>query len=384
MAPSPFTLQPHNSPSEKLGSFANRLLDEQNTAIVILNEDYSVHYLNPAAEIHLACSHHQACGQNFLDLVGHHPATKIALEDSFNEDHSYSLREVRWKLFPGKTATADITASPLQIGEHTGILLEIWPLDRKLRIGNEKQRVAIQDAAQAMTRGLAHEIKNPLGGIRGAAQLLTHQSDDPTIKEISDVIVAEADRLRALVERLNTPHKAQAAKDLNIHIVLERVATLISAEVGDNIELIRDYDPSIPDFPLHEDPLIQAILNLARNAMQSLQECHSKNPKIILRTRIMNSFTIGDVQHPIVCHISVEDNGPGIPDAILDSLFLPMVSGRPQGTGLGLSITQSIVHQHGGLLEFDNSPDGACFDIYLPMSDAKATGSLTPTNGAHL
>lgn len=366
---------------KELAPFATNLLKEQTTGIALLHQDYSVRYLNQSAEILLGCSLSQAYGHDFMSLIGSHEITELALKDALKEDHSYAVREVRWHLPIGSIVTADISAAPIQLEDTHYVLLEIWPLDRKLRIGQEKQRVAIQDATQAMTRGLAHEIKNPLGGIRGAAQLLTHQSDDPTIREISDVIVAEADRLRALVERLNAPHKAEAPQNVNIHKITERVATLIQAEVGNDIKLLRDYDPSIPDFPVHEDPLIQAVLNLARNAMQALQEGEQINPTIALHTRIANSFTIGDIQHPMVCHISVVDNGPGIPESIIDSLFLPMVSGRPQGTGLGLSITQSIVHQHGGLLEFDNSPSGAIFDIYLPMS-SKYTQSLPPSGAS--
>jgi two-component system nitrogen regulation sensor histidine kinase GlnL len=216
-----------------------------------------------------------------------------------------------------------------------------------------------------MIRGLAHEIKNPLGGVRGAAQLLARELPEGDLVEYTNIIIREADRLRDLVDRMLGPIHQLDTQVLNIHEVLEHVRNLICAETNHRITAVRDYDPSLPPLRGDKSQLIQAVLNIVRNALQaatSVDRC-----AITLRSRPQRQFTIGSVRHRVVCKLDIEDNGPGIPDDMLQAIFMPMVSGRPEGTGLGLTIAQSIVTRHGGLLECFSEPGLTRFSIYLPM-----------------
>jgi two-component system nitrogen regulation sensor histidine kinase GlnL len=216
---------------------------------------------------------------------------------------------------------------------------------------------------------MAHEIKNPLGGIRGSAQLLERMLDNPELKEYTTIIIEEVDRLRNLVDKMLGPNKLPERLETNIHEVLERVRSLIMVEAAEKLNIIRDYDPSIPEFLADKEQLIQVILNISRNAMQALLSKRQVNSpaEITLSTRAVRQFTIGHTKHRLVLHISIIDNGPGIPEDIRESLFLPMVSGRAEGTGLGLSIAQSIINQHQGIIECDSTLGKTHFSIYLPL-----------------
>jgi two-component system nitrogen regulation sensor histidine kinase GlnL len=212
-------------------------------------------------------------------------------------------------------------------------------------------------------RGLAHEIKNPLGGLRGAAQLLEKQLDSEELKEYTNVIISEADRLQTLLNRILGPNRMPEKVLVNIHEVLERVRSLVSVEVGDGIKLVRDYDPSIPEVMADPDQLVQALLNIIRNACQAL----NGEGEVKLRTRVERKFNIGQNSHNLVARINIEDSGPGIPKEMIDKIFFPMVTGRAEGTGLGLSISQSLIEQHGGLIECQSEPGHTVFSIFLPI-----------------
>ena len=217
-------------------------------------------------------------------------------------------------------------------------------------------------------RGLAHEIKNPLGGIRGAAQLLARELPDEGLRDYTNVIIEEADRLRNLVDRMLGSNKLPSLAMTNIHEVLERVASLIEAEAQGSITLVRDYDPSIPDLLIDREQLIQAVLNIVRNALQALSaQSDLRLGRISLRTRTLRQFTIGHTRHRLVVKMEIIDNGPGIPPALQETIFYPMVSGRPDGTGLGLAITQNIISQHQGLIECESHPGHTVFSIFLPL-----------------
>jgi two-component system nitrogen regulation sensor histidine kinase GlnL len=243
-----------------------------------------------------------------------------------------------------------------------GLLVELTPLDRQLRISREENLLAQQSVSRALTRNLAHEIKNPLGGLRGAAQLLERELADPALKEYTSIIIGEADRLQNLVDRMLGPNSIPRKREINVHQVVERVRQLVAAEVPSRVRLIRDYDPSIPPLVGDPDQLIQAVLNIVRNAMQAV----GKEGDITLRTRTLRQFTIGHVRHKLVIKIDIVDTGPGIPAEIMEQIFYPMVSGRPGGTGLGLSIAQTIISQHGGLIECTSEPGNTCFSLLLP------------------
>lgn len=216
---------------------------------------------------------------------------------------------------------------------------------------------------------MAHEIKNPLGGLRGAAQLLERELDNDELKEYTQIIIDEADRLRNLVDRMLGPAKPQNLSSTNIHEVLERVRQLTEADAGNRISIVRDYDPSIPNFTADPERLIQAALNITCNAVQALESKPDDGHKAIITisSRVIRQFTIGGHNHKLVCRIDIRDNGPGIPYDIQDKVFIPMVSGHASNSGLGLSIAQSIVNQHHGLIAFTTDVGDTCFSIYLPL-----------------
>ena len=247
------------------------------------------------------------------------------------------------------------------------LLIEIQGRDRLLKISREEQIISKQETTRELVRGLAHEIKNPLGGIRGAAQLLSRTVPDNSLDEYTNIIIEEADRLRDLVDRLLGSNQLPKQEATNIHEVLERVCQLVAVEQVGSLHIVRDYDPSIPEFISDKSQLIQATLNICRNAVQAMVESETVKPTLKLKTRTKSQFTIGNQRHRLVAHITIEDNGPGIPAQLKDNLFYPMVSGRAAGTGLGLSIAQSLINQHNGIIEYDSEAGRTAFSIYLPL-----------------
>lgn len=228
--------------------------------------------------------------------------------------------------------------------------------------------LASHQAMRKLVRGVAHEIKNPLGGIRGAAQLLERELPDAELKEYTRVIIEEADRLRVLADRMLGPRRLPTLRTVNPHECVERVVRLLEAEADGRVSIVRDYDPSLPDIEADPDQLIQAMLNIGGNGLQALLENPSKHPPVLLfKTRPMRQFTIGAKRHRLVLRIDIQDNGPGIPAELKQSIFYPMVSGRAAGNGLGLSIAQDIIHQYNGLIECDSYPGRTLFSIYLPL-----------------
>jgi two-component system nitrogen regulation sensor histidine kinase GlnL len=257
------------------------------------------------------------------------------------------------------------------LGDTHTLLIEVQPLDRLLRISRDESLIAAQETTRNLVRGMAHEIKNPLGGIRGAAQLLARELPNEELGEYTNVIIEEADRLRNLVDRMLGPNQPIKYEALNVHEVFERIASLITAEGLDGLKINRDYDPSIPDIYGDKEQLIQAVLNVVRNAKQALQEhppAEDTQATITLRSRIQRHFTVGTLYHPLVCRLEIEDNGPGISDKFIEEIFYPMISGRAEGTGLGLAISQQLINQHQGLIECESVPGSTCFSIYIPMS----------------
>ena len=212
-------------------------------------------------------------------------------------------------------------------------------------------------------RGLGHEIKNPLGGLRGAAQLLDMELDEPTLKEYTAVIIKESDRLTSLVDRMMAPHKTGKKSLRNLHQPLEAAMKLVQIEAGEGVIINRNYDPSIPDFEMYPDSLQQAFLNLMINAVQAMDS----NGILELETRIVRNIFIGDRQYPLLARINISDTGPGVPDELKDKLFLPMVSGKPMGSGLGLGVAQSLVQQHNGIIEYRDDLAMTTFSIYIPL-----------------
>jgi len=292
-------------------------------------------------------------------------------------DQPFTQREGRLDVAGVGPLTVDYSVTPVA-GHHTTsktafLLLEFQPLDRKLNIDREDQHVSSQRTTRMLISGMAHEVKNPLGGIRGSAQLLEAELNDPALKEYTQVIIEEADRLRNLVDRLLGPNQPPKFAATNIHRVLEHVLRVSFAELAVPPIIKRSYDPSIPHLDADYDQLVQAFMNVIRNALQALGDSEGQ-PHLTLRTKTLRRFTIGDTNHRLVVQVDVEDNGPGIPADIRDRLFFPMISGRAEGSGLGLSITQTIVSQHNGLIGLTSDPGCTCFSIYLPLEQKTADG----------
>lgn len=350
------------------------LLDSLTTAVLIVERNLCVHYLNPAAEVLLETSLSHTRGSGLFHLLLETGQVQDTLQAVLQTGQSYTRREAELLLPGGNQLTVDYSVSPVG-PEASRILMEIQPRDHLLRISREEDLLSQQETTRTLVRGMAHEIKNPLGGIRGAAQLLERELTDEGQKEYTRVIMAEADRLRSLVDRMLGPGRAPRIALINIHEVLERVKTLLEAESRGRLLFQRDYDPSIPEFPGDREQLIQAFLNIARNGMEAIFESRQINglpeqPLLTFRTRTLRQLTIAQKRHRLVCRVEITDNGPGIPPELLHHIFYPMISGRASGTGLGLSITQSIIGQHRGLVECQSQPGRTDFIIYLPLEDA--------------
>ncbi len=344
------------------------VLDSLNTAVVLLDHGLHVQYLNPAAEMLFDISDERARGAPVQEIFREEPNNLPQLARVSETGHIFTKRHA--VLYPAghEPLTVDYTVTPVFGLRVNSLLMEIQPQDRVLRISREEEMLAKHQTTRVLVRGMAHEIKNPLGGIRGAAQLLEKELENPELHDYTRVIIEEADRLRNLVDRLLGPTKPATRSAVNIHEALERVCRIIAAEAGAGLELVRDYDPSIPEFEGDPERLIQALLNIVRNAMQSQQRSEQQDdPRIILRTRTARRHTIGGVVHRLLCCIEIIDNGPGIKPDLLENIFYPMVSGRAEGTGLGLSIAQSIVQDHGGLVECETRTGETTFTIFLPL-----------------
>lgn len=341
-----------------------RVLEAITAAVLLFDRDLKLIYVNAAAEMLLENSKRHLEGHRFAEIFADAAEIEAELSRALQAGHPFTRHEVNLKTMQGKELVVDLTALPLMEREsHPELLVEMSQLDRLLRITRDEFQANQQQATQQILRGLAHEVKNPLGGLRGAAQLLERQLDSEELKEYTGVIIDEADRLQKLVDQILGPSKMPKLGHINIHEALERVRSLILAEAPQGIEIRRDYDPSIPELYVDADQLIQAILNIVRNAVQALQ---SKGC-ITLRTRVIRKFTIGQQQHDLVARIQIIDNGPGIPEEIRDRIFFPMVTTRAEGTGLGLAIAQSLVQQHHGIIEVSSEPGRTEFAIYLPI-----------------
>lgn len=351
--------------------FYKLLLDNLSTGVLVIDQNLIVSYLNPAAEALLAVSGSRAIGQPlrdvFIDVDDQVPLSSFSR--TLQNGHPFNKREAHLRIGTAEVVV-DYSVSPLsQTGSPLSLLLEIQPMDRMVKISREEALLANHQATRQLIRGVAHEIKNPLGGIRGAAQLLAKALPSSELQDYTNIIIGEADRLRNLADRMLGPRKLPEKQPVNIHECLERVRSLILVEAEGRIRIVRDYDPSLPELSADPDQLIQAILNIAGNAMQALMENPSpeRDPVITLRTRPLRQFTIGAVRHRLVAKIEIMDNGPGVPEDMIETIFYPMVSGRASGTGLGLSIAQDIISPYHGLIECESRPGRTVFSILLPL-----------------
>lgn len=342
-----------------------RIQDSLNTAILLFNKDLKLIYVNTAGEILLADSARHLVGANAMDLFKFSdPAVLINLQQCLTMSEPLMDRELILDRM-GQSFTVNLSATPLIENDRVNeILVELQRVDNHLRISKEEQLLSQQNTARLLMRGLAHEIKNPLGGLRGAAQLLALELADPDLKEYTHIIISESDRLQGLMDKLLGPNKQPDFKVINVHEVLERVRQLIEAESSsDSLNIVCDYDPSIPDIRADRDLLIQSVLNIAKNAVQALEG----KGTIILKTRIQRNHTISRQHYKLVVKVDIIDNGSGIDPDIIERIFYPMITGRADGTGLGLSIAQSLINQHNGLIECHSEPGNTVFSILLPI-----------------
>lgn len=347
-------------------AFDRRLLDNLSTAVLLLDAGLRVAYLNPAGEMLLGVSLRQAHGQPLTQLLPRASELQSELQQALAQGQIYTARGCHLQMAGERDATVDCTLTPFASqGEPTGLLIELTQVDVALRISREEQLFTQHSAVRALIRGLAHEVKNPLGGLRGAAQLLQRQLADEELKEYTRIIIHEADRLQGLMNRMLGANSVPQRRSTNIHEVVEHVRQLVSAEVDSVLTWERDYDPSIPPLYVDPDMLVQALLNIARNAVQALRGAGT----IRLRTRTQRQLTIGPRRHRLAVRIDVQDDGPGVPPELLDQIFYPMVTGRPEGTGLGLAIAQSLVQLHGGLIECVSRPGDTTFTLLLPLEN---------------
>jgi two-component system nitrogen regulation sensor histidine kinase GlnL len=341
-----------------------RILDNANTAMLVFDRQMRLTYLNPAGEMLFALSLHRIEGSDLRTLFASSDKFIGNVEVALASNHPFTERELGFSLPNQRQITADCTVTPLS-GEDAAaaLLVELTQVDRQLRIAREEHLLAQHSATRDVIRGLAHEIKNPLGGLRGAAQLLQAELEDEQLKEYTGIIIQEADRLQNLMNRMLGPNSLPQKCNTNIHELLERVHHLVKSEIPEGIEIVRDYDPSLPDIYADPDQLIQAVLNLTRNAAQALKD----HGTITLRTRIQRQMTLGHRRYKLAACIEVIDDGPGIDAEMQDKIFYPMVTSRADGTGLGLPIAQALINQHGGLIECNSRPGETIFTILLPL-----------------
>jgi two-component system nitrogen regulation sensor histidine kinase GlnL len=356
-----------NPDIEPVPDYKANAFDYLTTAVVVLDASQRVCAMNQAAEDLFGVSEQRATGANLRDYLQEDAHIGFAsLSQLFLSRQPVTRRGAIITMRDGLQIKADVTIGFDPIGGNA--IIELAPLNRLLRINREDQVLSSRKTVQALTRGLAHEVKNPLGGLRGAAQLLEKElAAYPALQEYTQVIINEADRLSSLVDRMLGPNQQPHLQAVNVHKVLEHVIRLIDAEMPDRITFNRDYDPSLPELIADEAQLIQAILNILRNAAEMFEESTTSNPTVLLRTRIVRSFTIGNQRHRLVVQIDIVDNGPGIDEDLQQRIFFPMISNRVGGTGLGLAITQNIVGQHRGVIECESEPGNTCFTVFLPV-----------------
>ena len=336
------------------------------TAVMVLDPERRVQYANPAAENLLGAGAKSLVGHPFVPMFEPDPALETALSDALVTHWDYSSQIVSY-LRPGRESLQLSCVLTRTDAAELPLLAELRPIEQQLRQAREERLLGEQQANRELIRNLAHEIKNPLGGLRGSAQLLERELDRPELHEYTQVIIKEADRLQGLMDRLLTPHRQPRLERVGIHEVLERVRSLVLAEFSGAIQIECDYDPSLPELEGDKEQLIQAVLNVVRNAAQA-SSAGGRRGHIKLRTRAIRQITLLRQRYKLALELQVIDDGPGVPEDIRERIFNPLVSGRDGGSGLGLSLAQTFVHYHRGVIECDSRPGRTVFRIVLPLA----------------
>ncbi|MDO9468213.1 MAG: nitrogen regulation protein NR(II) [Thiobacillus sp.] len=342
-------------------------LDCLSTGTLVLDAEDSIVYVNPAAETLLGISGVLLAGDRAERVFERSPELLAAIRTVRDAQETVIEHELDVVVGGHPSIRLGCNLSPLEAPPQ-GVLIEMRAVDPHLRIARLEQARLQQEANRELLRNLAHEIKNPLGGIRGAAQLLEHELPRESLREYTQVIIKESDRLQSLMERLLTPHRMPRFGAVNIHEVLERVRSLILAETP-SVTLRRDYDISLPEIRADAEQLIQATLNIARNAVQAMHGNGHGNGQgeIVFRTRVARQITLESRRYRLGMRVEIIDNGPGIPEDIRDQIFYPLVSGREGGSGLGLAVAQTLIAQNHGTIDCESRPGHTVFSIFLPL-----------------
>lgn len=336
------------------------------TALILLDSDYNIRKLNPAAEQLIGFSNRQIEKETFFDLIKGE-VTKSALDTFREQEQSGFIEDVELRVATG-IIRANLMVTPCQVESSDDLLLELQTSAHQQNIRKDLRIQQQSRVSEHLIRNLAHEIKNPLGGIKGAAQLLERKLPDDFSHQYSQIIIREADRLGALVDRLLMPAKPEKPQRVNPHLIIEQALEVVLLQLENTIQVNKDYDPSLPDINVAQNQIQQTLLNLIKNAAEALQLRDEKSAPscLTLTTRMIHQHTIGQSQHRQVLKIDVEDNGIGIPDELVNDIFFPTISGK-ESSGLGLSIAQSIVQRHRGIIELERRPTTTCFSVYLPL-----------------
>lgn len=343
---------------------AKHLIENIYTSVLVFDSKLRLTGINASAENLLSVSQRKVAGQTAYEILPASPHFAETIERALKMKHPYTERAVDLKLSNTNLITVDFIVTPLVDDDGSQeVIVELINTQSLTRVIREENLSVLHDAARESLQGMAHEIKNPLGGLRGAAQLLEQELKGSELTEYTNIIISEADRLQNLVDRMLAPKEKLCVSRINIHEVLQYVHDLVEAESNNRLNVERDYDPSLPDFEADREQLIQAILNIFRNAVQAINE----DGQIWIQTRIKRKCTIRQQYYKLAVQIEIVDDGPGVPAGIEGGLFYPLVTGRAEGTGLGLSIAQSLIQLHGGFIEYERIKHRTVFRIILPI-----------------
>ena len=343
-----------------------RVYDNLATAVLLFDDQLKLTCINAAGENLLYVSNRQMKGQTPVEIFPASQDFDEILKRTLDTHTQFTERGLVMQLPHKEKITVDCCVTPVMEDDVcVEIIVELSDTDAFQRVMHDESLNVLHDASREAVRGMAHEIRNPLGGIRGAAQLLQGELEDKELIEYTGIIIQEADRLRNFIDRMLASDQQLDCAELNVYEVIEYVCSLLRAEFESCPEFIRDYDPSLPPIKADREQLIQVFLNVMRNALQATES----QGQICLHTRFIRQFTIRQKIHRMAIRIDIIDDGPGIPAEIEKNVFYPMITGRPEGTGLGLSIAQSLINLHGGLINYERKDDKTIFSIYLPVSE---------------
>ena len=348
---------------------AVQLFDNLSTAVMLFNDELQLTCINNAGEDLLSLSNRKLIGQSPEDILPQTPALAQMIRRSLKSGHPYTEHRLELPLHNLRSITVDCRVTPIMNGESCSeVIVELVDADALQRVMRAESLTLLHEAARESLRGMAHEIKNPLGGIRGAAQLLERElrNGHGELTEYTRIIIQEADPLRGFIDRMLSGTKQRILEEVNIHELLAYACNLVEAEHEGSLQIKRDYDPSLPTVVVDRSQVIQSVLNIMCNAVQAI----GKNGQIWIRSRIQRQITIHKKAHRLGVRVDIIDDGPGVPPGIEKGIFYPLISGRPEGMGLGLSIAQALINAHGGLIEYERADQKTIFSIFLPVEHA--------------